>query len=211
MSKELVKETSSLTNISDGLSIGGVEGLTMEDVRLPSLYIVQDNSKHAVDESGNKATSGQLFHTTRKQASNSLDDAIIIYAKGTKEFNEERNQEEKVWRCTLITRKDPANPFMMKFRGMSLWYGFQDFLNMMLGRNIFDKVIQIKPESYTTKETGRTNFVPRFILKGDTTEEEKEHARSVALRFKDAVSDVDIMEKEKEEDGSFEDFLNEGE
>lgn len=198
------KEELSIAPQSGG-AIGGIYGMTSEDVNLPFVYIVQDNSKHAELSDGSKAKTGLLFHSTRKVAYKDLE-VIIVHAVKTKETkdaiysDESEQKEETVWRVLMVTPTNLNSPFMMKFRGMGFWYGWKSFLSMLVDQrigNASDKVVSITTKEQST-QNNRVNFIPVFDLVRDTKGEERVLVKELSSRFSvnavETVEDINVDE-----------------
>lgn len=207
--KERAEETQDIVSATEqsiapvgGLTIAGIEGVDIDDISMPYVYLVRSGAKHATLSNGDLAQPGSFYHNTRKTAPKEME-VLIAHAQKSREeaqkdgqpvFKEDGSKAmNRVWRTLMLGTNSLYSPFSMSFRGINNYVGWKEFLTNLRDaevKNYRSKVYKLTSRTTPTKH-GETLVVQIEILR-DATKDEQTVANDLASRFSTRIEEPEV-------------------
>lgn len=207
MEKGITKKdgvTNLANQLSSGLGMEGIDGFDVSDLRMPFVKLVHPTSQNIELADGKKAQPGQWYHTTKKEAKDSLSVVFIHSKKVTVENPQNPGEMLDGVRIIALDLDDLESPIAMQFTKGGYW-AYKNLLSTMYSWKVtqpWKRIVLLDSKTVeTTNEKGVKNsfLVPTMNLSDELDKKQLEIVTSMVERFKGGVpedksEEVDLSE-----------------
>jgi hypothetical protein len=197
MDKDLVVKDEGLV-VGGNLGMEGVEGFDMSDLPMPFVKLVHPTSKNTDLNGGGKAVPGTWYHTTKKEAQDSMD-VVFFYAKKVKTPNpRDINEILDGVRILDVDLKDLESPFAMQFTKGGYW-AYKRLLAAMKVwkmKSMHERYVLLGSQTVKSK-AGDEFLVPTMDLSDPLKKDQLAKVQSVVDKFGGKIDNVVVEDDEE--------------